>query len=393
MNKFVFVIDKPHMYSWKNYVDTHDYLWCSKAVLVDKMGKAIVNAWNSSDHKRNYTEVAFNIELERSNVLNTYQRPVMTEHVEDLEEFCPITYSFIKDVVCAGSEELFSFMMDKYLPTLLKTGRTELCLVAIGSKGVGKSSFVEILKALVGDAYYTQLNDISRIKQKHNTFLKEKILISIEEVPENAAFMSSIQNILKDLITGKTVLVEPKGVDAYNINSYCNFVLCTNNHNPALVTDDNRRYVIMEFGEMHQNDNGYFKRLHDEVNTNITKLRWYFDQKCSGENIAAARPVTAKELELRCLNKSITDEFIKDHMTLEGSPIDDSRKYSVIYERYLMYCQEEGEKSVSKKMFSRSLDRLGYSVKRRLKGNIYFVYDKADENKFSNSMYKEDECN
>ena len=73
--------------------------------------------------------------------------------------------------------------------------------------------------------------------------------------------MNQTSNKMKALITDKTQKLEKKGVDAIQINNYCNYVLLTNNNNVIKVEEGDRRYLCLEASSCKKGDSTYYKNL------------------------------------------------------------------------------------------------------------------------------------
>lgn len=97
------------------------------------------------------------------------------------------------------------------------------CPIIQGMPGNGKSLTVEILCSGVGERYI-HVPKLEHI-HKFNNWLEGKILIEIREVYHGSR---DLLEILKDMVTGKTQTVEPKGKDQLTKHICCNFIMTTN---------------------------------------------------------------------------------------------------------------------------------------------------------------------
>ena len=94
-------------------------------------------------------------------------------------------------------KKVYNFLL-KYLTKIIKEGRTHLCIVLMGLKGVGKSFFIKLVKELIGGSnYFTPIIDINRLTSNFNRCLENKILIGIEEIVSNAGEFHKVQEIIK----------------------------------------------------------------------------------------------------------------------------------------------------------------------------------------------------
>ena len=143
-----------------------------------------------------------------------------------------------------------------------------------------------------------------------------------------------------------------------------NLIIITNNINPVEITEDNRRYLVLNVKDYEKNNTNYFLNLRKEVNENIEYIRGYLKTFRYEYNLNNIRPTTQEELDLRELNMGMEDKFIRDVLQLEGLEDDASRMLDDIYNNYRQYCLRNNKKNLSYPLFSKKMKDLGYITKR-----------------------------
>lgn len=120
-------------------------------------------------------------------------------------------------------------------------------LISTKEHGVGKDFiFNFILKPLYGERQSQILNG-SRIGKQFNSLDLHCFLRGYNEVFSNKDDKGNSyrKEWLKDRITGQTQTIEFKGVDAYEARNYMNFILFSNNDQPILLDQQDRRYNVI----------------------------------------------------------------------------------------------------------------------------------------------------
>lgn len=121
----------------------------------------------------------------------------------------------------------------------------------LGKEGVGKSIIMDFLKRHVfGEALYYEFAGLSTLTKKFNKFLANRLFVCINEsasVDTSHKDALALFELLKQLITGDFIQIEPKGVDAYLIRSFISTILFSNNFMPIWLNNkEARRYGVFE---------------------------------------------------------------------------------------------------------------------------------------------------
>lgn len=181
--------------------------------------------------------------------------------------------------------------------------------------GTGKTTVMyDIPRALAG-THVTKLVSNKVLRSTFSDYINGSHFLHFDEVHINGKWDSDdTANSMKNLITGKTVEVHPKGMKTFNIPNRL-FITATSNYEDAisLPADDERRWGIYYLrppafpSELHKK--AYFKAIHALItsHTGPGKLRWYFSQvDISKFDAQAAPPMTAAKK--RMVAKSQTHE-------------------------------------------------------------------------------------
>ena len=156
---------------------------------------------------------------------------------------------YVRNILANDSNEAFDWIVS-WIADILKFPQ-EKCgtaLVLVGLPGSGKSFLGgNILRPIIGIDHSMQVNHITQITQQFNVDSSGKLLIQCDEAINSRRHEDA--NKLKSLITDPTKRVEPKGVDAYEVENLARFLFTSNNVSDAVAITDgtaDRRYAVFE---------------------------------------------------------------------------------------------------------------------------------------------------
>ena len=133
---------------------------------------------------------------------------------------------------------------------------------------VGKGNLLEFLINFVfGKHCSVAVNGLDKMLGKHNTVLQNKIFIGINEIPTAEKQFYKAFDTLKSMITDPTMDIEPKGIDSYTLDSYLNFIGCTNHQKPIHLEQGDARYCIIDVNESKRGDFEYWNDMNKNVFT------------------------------------------------------------------------------------------------------------------------------
>jgi hypothetical protein len=165
----------------------------------------------------------------------------------------------LRDNICQGNRAHYDYLIRLMARAVqYPDQRGEVGIVYIGSKGVGKNVAVDEFGKLFGTHFWTVTNP-DHFTGKFNSHLQHCSILLADEClrPENKQH----EQIAKTLITGLTILIEPKGVNAYQVKNFLHVFICTNSRWAIPATADERRWFILNVGGMHRGDFPYFKSI------------------------------------------------------------------------------------------------------------------------------------
>jgi hypothetical protein len=165
---------------------------------------------------------------------NRYRR-IEWENIEDIE--LPICYPEFFDKFCPDPFQRANIYAWAYFSEVV---RLNYSLVLYATKGTGKSTFIEILKALHGREFTVQISDGYFDNKFSGEIEGMKLAILEEVVCRGLKAKSKLKAMMNDYI-----VVEKKGQNPKsNVRSFCNFIFTTNSAHSLEIDPDDRRFYV-----------------------------------------------------------------------------------------------------------------------------------------------------
>jgi putative DNA primase/helicase len=115
-------------------------------------------------------------------------------------------------------------------------------IVVHGPQGTGKNLFFEAYMTMFGP--YGRVIDQSAIEDRFNDWASRKLFLIADEVVARSD-LYHIKNKLKAFITGDWIRINPKGLQAYDERNHVNMVFLSNEAQPVILEEDDRRHAVI----------------------------------------------------------------------------------------------------------------------------------------------------
>ncbi|SAL49955.1 hypothetical protein AWB67_02289 [Caballeronia terrestris] len=176
---------------------------------------------------------------------------------------CNLILTHIKENVCRGDQEAFNYLIGWYAHLFQSPAeKPSVAVVVRGEKGVGKSKLTEAIAALLGPHAVT-VSQRTHLTGQFNAHQALALLIVAEEAVW--AGDKQAESALKHLITGSTITLERKGVDAMTVKSCARVAMNSNSEWVFPASSDERRLFALDCGSDHKQDHAYFKAIDEQL--------------------------------------------------------------------------------------------------------------------------------
>lgn len=136
-------------------------------------------------------------------------------------------------------------------------------IVPCEKNGAGNNSIVATYIAKLAPHHSHSISQKLHILGNFNAHAKEALFVIMEET--HWAGDKGSEGVLKDLITGDTRMIEPKGVDAIKIDNHLHLWLVSNEDWIVPATEDERRFFVLNVSDEKRGDIEYFKVIVDQM--------------------------------------------------------------------------------------------------------------------------------
>jgi hypothetical protein len=176
---------------------------------------------------------------------------------------CALYLRHAKEVICSGDEELWSWLQS-WMAHLVQRPfeKAGTSVVLRGNEGVGKGVFASALVDLCG-AHGLHVTQPKQLTGNFNSHMASKLLVFADEVTWGGRRQE--EGVLKAMITERSVMLEPKGVDAFPARSFCRVIVSSNNEWVVPAGRTARRFQVLDVPDNRKGDFDYFKALTRET--------------------------------------------------------------------------------------------------------------------------------
>lgn len=304
---------------------------------------------------------------------------------------------FIREVISNGEEENFKYIISWLSHIICKPWRkTEVALfLHSNEKGTGKGTLGYWLKNyLFGSHIANVISGLSKLTQKHNTSIQKKIFTLVEELPSLQGDFHAQFDAMKHVITDPQITIEPKGVDAFEIPNFANFMLLSNNLMSIKLERGDRRYACFEVSSHKKGDEDYWDHIHETVLTEETAKEFYKYLK----HLPDAYRVSLRKIPKTKIRETLIDnstpvheQFFEDIQKDDGSysfapgafipafvykdkEITSAIRSDTLYRCYEHYCNTRKEKVLRQRLFFNSIGKFVNKGMTKIEGKTTRFY-------------------
>lgn len=208
------------------------------------------------------------------NVWEKFKADVKIEY--DIDKLKPL-FDYIFEIICDSQEILYKYIIS-WLRYICKNPQTKTGKVLVfqsDKQRAGKGTFINWLMFHVFGKTSSYGTSLTKLTQKFNSFLINKSLIVVDELPTTSAKFHNTFDILKSLITEPYLDIEYKGKESIQTDNLCNFIFSTNNEKSIKIEKCDGRYVIFKINESKVGDIEFWNHVHTNVFTEDMGIHFF----------------------------------------------------------------------------------------------------------------------
>jgi hypothetical protein len=194
--------------------------------------------------------------------------------VEPKQGDCEPYRELLYETICRQDQRSFDYV-EAWKADAVQNPRSKpgVGIVLRGRQGTGKSFACKEFGKLFGPHFLT-LSQQRHLLGNFNMHLMDKLVLLAEE-----AFWAGekdAEGVLKDLITGDRMIIEPKGRESFSVNNYIRLLICSNHDWVIPAGRDERRFLVLDVGDRHHQDHPYFAKLKKWMNEEGGREAWLY---------------------------------------------------------------------------------------------------------------------
>lgn len=151
--------------------------------------------------------------------------------------------------------------------------KISLVLRSVRRHGVGKGTFYNLLKAIIGSEYCLETGDFSDLFGNFNDGRVNKLLIALDECSGSETFQ--VTGKIKNAITENTFMANPKYGKKYELDNYNTFLFYSNNERCINVELGNRRFWVIDVPNANTTD--YLNNFNKNIIGNDCYLKTFYN--------------------------------------------------------------------------------------------------------------------
>ena len=180
------------------------------------------------------------------------------------EGSCDLFLQHLLENVVGGNRDDYEWLLD-WLADLFQNPQDRSLGVAVafrGEQGVGKSFVGDQLRPLLGH-HHTVIDKPELLTGRFNKHLASALLVQADE----AFWAGDKRKVgpLKHLVTGRTMQLEMKGIDAQEVPNFVRLLITTNEVLAWPTELSDRRLVIFDVKDTRRGDRSYFRAIEQQL--------------------------------------------------------------------------------------------------------------------------------
>jgi hypothetical protein len=216
----------------------------------------LFNLWMRDPNRKSYHHMEFLPGLEvPEDVFNTFNgfNIPKTDKSGDIEPFIDLL-----DLVGNHEPITVEYIRQWTAHMFQKPGEMpRTAIVLRGDKGVGKNTYTETIKKVLGKSLYFETSDpVNELFGRFSTHKEDKLCLVLNETEAKQTFSNNQK--IKDLITNPLMNIETKGLAGYTKNSFLRIFAHTNNDIPLKIEIGDRRFMVSQCSSKRKGDKDYW---------------------------------------------------------------------------------------------------------------------------------------
>ena len=217
--------------------------------------------------------------------------------------------------------------------------RNNVCIILYGEEGDGKNRLFDTFKNIVGEKYFIELENAKQLFGTHSCIEQQKLFVCVNEAKGKDNYENS--ETLKSRITTSTLQINPKGIQGFEIDNFCDYLMTTNNANAVDLKDKSRRYLYVETTSYYSRNSEFFNSFSEDIVDNKNALRNIYEYLMKFDiktvvptgNFQNHIPITEIQKQVIKNNRDKILYFLEDLVNEYLNDKDDTEDFEVVVKK------------------------------------------------------------
>ncbi|PKC03975.1 hypothetical protein RhiirA5_379754 [Rhizophagus irregularis] len=274
----------------------------------------------------------------------------------------------VKNVICSRDERLDKYIWNWWAYLVQKPEKKSRSILVLKStlQQCGKNIITDFIgDKVLGEHLYYTTSDLEKILKRFNSAIQAQKLIVMNETGMSSTEWHKFNGHLKSLITEGRVSIERKGIETKRIRDFTWFIVTSNQDAPLKIDIEDSCVVCFDVFSRCRGNTKYFKRLGkvlDHPDAPGVVMIYLLSRDLSDfkpEEI----PATKMKVDIMRDQLPSPIRFIIDYITSRAEDGTSTQSCTSLYQKYLKWCGENGEKLLTSKVAGKKFSEIGIESK------------------------------
>lgn len=246
------------------------------------------------------------------NLWRPFDMELLTTPYDKQQEGLDFILNHIK-ILCNHNVEVYDYMIKWIAQMIQYPAIKSIVPVLISNEGAGKGTLLKLMTLMFGREKVMESSNPSRdVWGDFNGAMASSFLVNLNELGKKD--IGENCGKLKALITDTSIVINNKGVNQFQANSYHRFIITTNKEDPIQTSNDDRRNLIIRSSDEKCKNYKYFDKINeylDDINVIRTCFDYFKKEIKVGHHLGPI-PQTEYQQNLKEGNRTAVDLWLED---------------------------------------------------------------------------------
>ena len=273
-----------------------------------------------------------------------------------------------KNIISNENVELHEYLWNWWAYLVQKPEKKPRSILVLKStlQQCGKNIITDFIgdKVLGGHLHYAT-SDLEKILGRFNSAIQARKLIVMNETGMSSGEWHKFNGHLKSLITEGMVSIERKGIETKRIRDFTGFMVTSNQDAPLKIDIGDSHVVSFDVSSRCRGNTVYFKRLGkvlDHPDAPGVVMRYLLSRDLSDFE---PQEIPVTKMKIKTMRDQLPNpiRFIIDYISSWCGVKIASPSRTLLYQKYLEWCGENGEKPFSNNITGKKFSDIGIESK------------------------------